>query len=103
MAKVYSERLLHGGATASLSAIVPADTLWIVRDAAIFTGGETGSDEFNLAVAGAVIYYAGYTPPTFAYYHWEGRQVCYAGEELLFTATNDAWYVLVSGYALSLP
>lgn len=103
MARVYSQRLLHGGATASVSAIVPAGYLWVVRDVAIFTGGEEIDDEFNLAVAGAVIYYGGYSPSTWAYYHWEGRQVCNEGDELEFTATGEVWYVLVSGYALSLP
>lgn len=108
MSKVYSSRLLGGGATASLSATVPADVLWVVRDAVLYFDGASSSDAYNLAVlalagwsavidAGQV---AGGTQETI---HWEGRQVLVTGDELHFSASSSNWYVLVSGYVLTLP
>lgn len=108
MAKVYSERLLVGGATSSLSATVPADVLWVVRDARIYFDGANSTDVFNLAVltpasGTAILMYgqvAGASPELFEF---EGRQVLHAGDRLVFSGSTANWYVTVSGYVLTLP
>lgn len=108
MAKLYSARLLGGGATASLDEVVPAGVVWVVRDAVLYFDGASSSDAYNLAVLAA----AGFTAVIDAgqvaggsqeTIHWEGRQVLVEGDHLHFSASTVNWYVLVSGYVLTLP
>lgn len=108
MAKVYSDRLLIGGATASESATVPGDVLWVVRDARFFFDGASSSDIFNLAVitpssGTAILAYGQAAGGTAEIFEWQGRQVMKAGDRLVFSGSTVNWYVTVSGYVLTLP
>jgi hypothetical protein len=101
---VYSQRLLHGAFTASVSATVPAGFCWVVRDADVYWIGAAAADVAQLVVNGiaAIALFNGPAnqPQVFP---WRGRQVLNPGDQLLFTAGTVNWQVLVSGYALTLP
>jgi len=108
MARLYSKRLLAGGATDSLSATVPPDVVWVVRDSILYFDGVSSSDAYALLgelVGGATVVIqrgqvAGGSEETI---EWQGRQVLESGDQLVFGASTANWYVIVSGYELTLP
>jgi hypothetical protein len=108
MSRLYSARLLGGGATDSLSAVVPAGYRWVVRDAVLFFDGAGTNDDATLYVliagggTGQLLYVQA-TASQVSLTHWEGRQVLNAGDTLGFGASTLNWYVLVSGYQLTTP
>jgi len=104
MARVYSVRLLGGGATDGLGATCPENVRWVVRDAQLYYDGASGADQYNLSVVGiGPIMYGTATADKAEIFEWQGRQVVNPGEELYFSSSTANWYVLVSGYALTLP
>lgn len=105
MATVYSVRIMGGGAVDVLGATCPAGIRWIVRDVLLFFDGAESADAFNLSVGPGtgVIMYGVATPGHAQVFEWQGRTVIEPGEELVFGAGSANWYVLVSGYALTLP
>ena len=109
MARVYTERLLAGSGTATTySATCPDGFLWVVRDAVLgWDGSSDGGTEFyNLSITdpALLIDFGGPVGGTGRVVdHWQGRQVVQEGETLEFASTTATWFVVVTGYALSLP
>jgi hypothetical protein len=108
MSKVYSTRFIGSGAVDSVSETVPSGVLWVVRDAILFFDGANSNDGYSLSAyfvgGGAGVIQSGQsTAGEILLVHWEGRQVLNAGDELEFSASTLNWYVMVSGYVLTLP
>lgn len=108
MSRLYSKRLLVGGALDSASATVPAGVVWVVRDSLLYFDGASTSDgyalEVNIAGGGLGVIQRGIATATQQeIFAWQGRQVLNAGDELVFGASTLNWYIMVSGYELTLP
>lgn len=99
---------MGGGAVDLLTATVPSGVVWVVRDSLLYFDGASTSDayalEVNIAGGGLCVIQRGIaTASVQAIYPWQGRQVLNAGDELVFGASTLNWYVMVSGYELTLP
>jgi hypothetical protein len=107
---VYSKRFAEvavlplGG---SLLGTVPAGFIWIVRSATFFNGEAWSVGLFGCwLTTGTGVFFAGVGQADAQgnrVYTWEGRQVLESGENLLASASDDFWSVVVSGYELSTP
>jgi len=109
VARLYTQRLLAGAVTATTyTAECPEGFLWVIRDVILVWNGSSDPsvEIYSLTITPEVyviLYGVVGSDGPHVVEHWQGRQVVEAGETLEFGSTTDTFYVLVTGYALSLP
>lgn len=100
---VYSVRFIaEQGLVGFAGYIVPAGKRAVIRDVNAYNGGGATTTEMVLhgSVMQAVVVFNSQLQP--ADYFWVGRQVYYAGENIL-VQTGGAWDVTISGYLFDDP
>lgn len=104
MAAVYSKRLLIGGSiTSTVSAVVPAGYVWVLKGIDGTSHAGAAGDALLVAIAtlGLVTAFRVNAVQVWASSHWTGMAVLTAGETLQAIPLQGTWDVQVSGYQLS--
>jgi hypothetical protein len=101
---VYSERFFGGELTATDSqiAVVPAGSIWILRDLELLNLGVAGADCSIYAVmspGGTATVFRANAVPQYEWRQWEGRVVLNAGDTVHASFTAGPMQLIVSGYS----
>jgi hypothetical protein len=103
---VYSLRIYSGSPSSSGSGpVVPTGLLYILRDIDAVCESPSGTNVLYVTIgSGLFLWYITCDPTVNPRWQgWRGRQVCYEGESVLFTAQSGVWAVNASGYQLTPP
>lgn len=105
---LFSELLFEGAALpagVTLSAHVPAGFRWVVREVDSHSKLPfwEARDGFSVVdTLGASITGVGTADGLGdTYYHWSGRQIVDAGDQLRIFTFDDGWSIRISGYVLT--
>jgi hypothetical protein len=108
MADLYSTRFLieRAGAGAGAKYFVPNGYIAIVRDVSVTSASEAGESVAFGVYAGPdgteAQFATGEVTGNTQAFHWEGRVVVLAGEDIQVSSTDEVSYI-VSGYLLYAP
>lgn len=108
---VYSAVLWENGAIGAgthSSTVVPTGQLWVVRDISVTVPGQIYAKANGFLVwsyvSGANIFAVSDGEIVGGHdYHWEGRQMLNAGDNIQFTCSTALSSIRICGYRLTVP
>jgi hypothetical protein len=105
MAAVYTQRLFLGSVAAASSITIytaPSGVIVVIRDISFIPFGGSTPWEITLGINGTFFYQEESTTAP-AFFHWEGRAVMEAGDEITCNTNSGGLDGQITGYVLSTP